>query len=215
MGKVVTSLGNLRMVLIGAAIAIAAFGGLAIWQLSDDDDESPERPAAAPETAEPLPPLPPRWTKAANAAGGFALGVPPGWSEKESGARTTLRSPGSSVVVAITADRSDEALATDLGEFAGGVLERLAPGAEQRPLAEVAPAAPGYEGAGAVAIDEGATGPGRTSAAGRKRLEAIVVRRTGLAAYPILIASASTVKPAALDPLVSRIVRSLRGRPAG
>ena len=208
-----TSLGGMRVVLIATAVAVAAFGGLAIWQLSDDEDGGPEGPTPPPEVADPLPKLPPRWTKTVNRAGGFALGAPPGWSRKNSAARTTLRSPGSIVVVAVTADRTDEALTADLDEFAAGVLERIEPGAEQRPLTDVPAPAPGYETAGAVAIDEATNGQGGRAVVGRKRLEAIVVRRTALATYPILVASDASVKRAQLDPLVRRIVRTLRGRP--
>jgi len=208
-----TSLGGMRVVLIAAAVAVAGVGGLAIWQLSDDEDEAPERSTPPPEIADPLPKLPPRWTRTVNRKGGFALGVPPGWSRKQAAARTTLRSPGSIVVVAVTADRTDEALNADLDEFAAGVLERLEPGADQQPLTDVPAPAPGYETAGAVAIDEAASGQGGRAVVGRKRLEAIVVRRIALAAYPILVASDAAVKRAQLDPLVRRIVRTLRGRP--
>jgi len=201
--------------MVATALAIAVLGGLAIWQLSDDSEGPATAPATAPEVADPLPELPPRWTKSANLAGGFALGVPPGWTEKRAGARTTLRSPGSAVVVAVTADRTGEALEEDLGEFAAGILERLEPGAEIRPVADPPGIdAPGYETAAAEAIDTAVpeAGPG---VAGRKRLQVVVVRRTDLAAYPVLVASDAAVKRAELDPIVARIVRSIRGRPAG
>ena len=199
--------------MLASAVAIAALGGVAIWLLSDDDegggDDAPvDAPAA--ETVDPIPDLPRRWTKAVNPAGGFAIGVPPGWSEGREGAKTTLRSPGGSVVVAITADRSDEALEQDLDAYALGIAERLEPAAEQRPLRPLPESGdPDYETAGALVIDAG------SSEGGAKRLDVIVVRRRGLAAYPLLIASDAAVKPAELNPLAARLVRSLRGRPSG
>jgi hypothetical protein len=197
--------------MIAAAIAIAGLGGVAVWLLSDDEDGSDgSEPAPPAETADPIPRLPPGWTKSMNAAGGFALGVPPGWNDQRDGAKTTLRSPRSSVVAAVTADRSEDALDQDLDAYALGIAERLEPGAEQRPLRPLPRSDdPDYETAGAVVIDIPAGAGG-----GAKRLEVIVVRRRDLAAYPLLIASDAAVKRAELDPLTAKLVRSLRGRPA-
>jgi hypothetical protein len=208
----VTSLGRLRVVMIAAAVAIAGLGGVAVWLLSDDEDGSDAtEPAPPAETADPIPRLPAGWTKSVNAAGGFALGVPPGWSEQSDRAKTTLRSPGSSVVVAITADRSEDALDQDLDAYALGIAERLEPGAQQRPLRPLPRSDdPAYETAGAVVIDAPASDTG-----GAKRLEVIIVRRRDLAAYPLLIASDAAVERAELDPVTAKLVRSLRGRPAG
>ena len=208
----------MRLALIIGGIAIACLGVLAAVELgSDEDGDSAETESLAspPETADPLPRLPRGWTRTANGAGGFALGVPPGWSAKEAGARTTLRAPGSAVVVRITADRTDEALDAELEEFAARIAERLAGGGVAEPVAPapkpVSPAPkPGEGGYESAAVVFDRVGPPR----GRgQRLEVVVVRRSQLAAYPVLIASDESVKPAQLDPIVNRLIGSLRGRP--
>ena len=199
----------MRAVLIAATVAITCFAGLAIWQLGENDNDSGvhETLAPPPETADPLLELPRGWTKTANGAGGFALGVPPGWSAKAAGAKTTMKSPGSGVVVSVTADRTDEALDTELDAYATGIAERLAEGGA--PVAAETPKTlgPGYEAA-AVTVPAAAGSGGRGP-----RLRVMVVRRPELAAYPILVASNSAVKPGELDPIVSKLVVSLRGRP--
>ena len=196
------------MALIIAGIAIACLGAVAVIELRSDDENSVEPPAPPPETSDPLPPLPRGWTETANGAGGFALGVPPGWSAKEVAAKTTLKAPGSVVVARITADRTDEALEAELADYATGIADRLAGGSIVTSVSPApAPGEAGYESA-AVVIDQVAPPQGRG-----QRLEVVVVRRPQLAAYPILIASDLGVKQGRLDPIVTKLVRSLRGRP--
>lgn len=192
----------MRVVIAIGAIAVTVLAGLGIWQIAgDDNDDEPVQLTPPPETADPLPALPRGWSKAANGTAGFAVGVPPGWSVKTVGGRTTFKSLGSSVVVAITADRSEEALAADLQEYALSVAEGLGVAA---PMAVAEPpkaGGAGYESAAAEGVD------------GSKRVEAIVVRRPELAAYPIAVVSDAGVKPAELEPIVNRIVGTLRGQP--
>lgn len=195
----------MRAVVLTAAVAIAGLAGFGIWQLGEDDGERQEL-APPSEISDPVFGLPRGWLKTANAAGGFGLGVPPGWSAKVVGAKTTLKSPGSGVVVSITADRSGEAVGAGLEGYAVGIAERLAGGATPRPAGTPKMLGPGYEAA-AVQVTQGAA-----SASPGQRLEVVVVRRPELAAYPILVASGATVKRAQLDPIVNRLVASLRGR---
>lgn len=188
-------------------MALALLGILAI---GSDEDPAPEI-EPPPETADLVPPLPRGWTTTSNAEGGFSLGVPPDWSAKNSAATATLRSPGSAVVVRVTADRSQGAINSDLGDFATILLENL--GAEASEPAQTGAASglkpgPGYEVASA-------TGVGPATDGSRERLEVVVVRRPELAAFPLLIASAMSVKAAELDPIVGRLVSSIRGRPVG
>jgi hypothetical protein len=163
-----------RAVIAAGAIAVTVLAALGIWQVSNDNVEDAPPLAPPPETADPLPELPRGWSKAANGEAGFAVGVPPGWSVKTAAGRTTLKSPGSAAVVAITADRSEAAINTDLQGYA------------------VSTAAGNKDGQG---------------------IEAIVVRRPELAAYPVLVVSGPGVKAAELEPIVNRIVSTLRGRP--
>ena len=200
----------MRAAMIIAAIALVCFAGIGIWQLSEDGSDSgssSEETAAPRETTDPLPPLPRGWTGTVNAAGGFAFGLPPGWSEESVLAKSTVRSPGSAVVVSITADRTNEAVEADLADYATGVAQGLEPDSAPAPLPEAPkPREAGYESAGVIAPRDGSSGSGG-------QLRVIVVRRIGIAAYPILIASGRGVKQAELEPIVDRLVRSLRGRP--
>src|SRR5688572_4847561 len=127
----------MRGALIVAGVAIACIAGLAIWQLSDDDtDSETEAPEAPVETLDPLPKLPRGWTETVNPAGGFALGAPPGWSTESQVAETTLTAPRSPVVIRVTADRTDEAIEADLGEYAEGIAAGLNPDAKRTPVAD-------------------------------------------------------------------------------
>lgn len=196
----------MRWALATASIGLVALAIAGILAIGSDEDPVPEI-APPPETADPVPPLPPGWVKTANAAGGFALGVPPGWSARSSGATTTLRSPGSAAVVRVTADRSESAVGSDIGEYATLLLEKLGarPSAAARTGAATGlEAGAGYEIASATGEEPG-SGP-------RERLTAVVVRRPELAAFPLVVASAPAVKSAELDPIVAELVASLRGR---
>jgi hypothetical protein len=197
-----------RAVLIVAGFAVAAIAAVGISQIGGDEDAPEPSPAPPLETADALPALPRGWKKAVNPAGGFAIGVPPGWSVKSGGAKTTLKAPGSPVVVSITADRTGEALEADLQAYATGVASRLQPDRVPVPLADPpAPRDPAYQSAGAT------TAANTAGKGGERRIEVIVVRRTAIAAFPVLVASDAAVKPNALDPIVHTLVGSIRGRP--
>jgi len=197
------------------AIAIVAIAGLGIWQISSDDSNVDTQSLAPPaETVDPLGTLPRGWTSTSNEAGGFALRVPPGWSIKNAGAKTTLKAPGSVVVVSVTADRSEDAIEAELQEYATSVVESLG-GESVRSVPDPPKAGgPGYEFAAAEGVKVPKVPPGTGQAVvGPPRLEVIVIRRPELAAYPMLIVSGSPVKPAGIDPIVNKLVASLRGRP--
>lgn len=200
----------MRVAVATALIAIVGVAVVAIARSDSDDEEStPEQPPPA-ETADPLPSLPSGWGKAASAGGGFALGVPPGWSEKSAGESVTLKSPGSTVVIRVTADRSAEALDSSLDEYAASLLEEL--GASESPAsADSLEPVSGYELASVAGRQPAAEGaPGGTKG---DLLEVVVVRRPELASFPVLIASDAGVKAAELEAIVARVVASLRGRP--
>ncbi|MGZ5310686.1 MAG: hypothetical protein ACXWZK_03050 [Solirubrobacterales bacterium] len=190
----------MRLALATACLAIAAVAVISLIQ-GEEEEGASVRVAPPPETADPLPELPRGWSAETNAAGGFALGVPPGWSAKSAGEQTTLRSPGSSVVARVTADRTEAAVNAGLDEYAEGLLEEL--GGPDEAEAETMSAPAGYERSTA-----SGEGPGG------RRLDVFVVRRPELAAFPILVASDRAVKRAKLDPIVAELVGSLRGRPA-
>lgn len=191
---------DMRVALATACLAIAAVAVISLIQ-GEEKEGASVRVAPPPETADPLPELPREWSAETNAVGGFALGVPPGWSVKSTGGQTTLRSPGSSVVARITADRTEAAVNAGLEEYAEGLLEEL--GGPDEAAVELMRAPAGYERAAA-----SGEGPGG------RRLDVFVVRRSELAAFPILVASDRAVKRAELDPIEAVLVGSLRGRPA-
>lgn len=170
----------MRWALATASIGLVALAIAGIFAIGSGEDTAREI-APPPETADPLPPLPRGWDEIANAAGGFALGVPPGWSAKSAARTTTLRSPGSAAVVRVTADRSPGAIHSDIEEYAAQLLQKL--GAEPTGTARSG-AATGLEaGAGyEVASASGTKAEGE----GRERLRAIVVRRPELAAFPLV-----------------------------
>lgn len=221
----------MRAVVIVAAIAIAGIAALAIWNAADDENggDAPPKPAPPPETADPVPKLPRGWTKTANEAGGFALGVPPGWSAKPAGTRTTLKSRGSAVVVRVTADRSDEAFDANPSDYARDIIDRL--GAEQ--FTDLKVTGTGDGGSGSLVVPPGSPGgsaeteelviayesasitaTAKSKQTGRKeRVQVTVVRRPMLAVYPMLVVSDSKVKAKQLDPILRRLIGSLRGRP--
>lgn len=198
---------------LGGAIAIVAISVAALIGVgaSDDDEAAPLAPP--PETADPLPPLPAGWTTSENDSIGVAVGVPPGWSNKVATEKTTLRSPGSTVVVSVTADRSGAALEAALNDYAlrtaadlqdedgGGVVNIGSVDTDPPGVG------PGYEVA---SVTANAT---RTGEAAERTLQVVVVRRPELAAYPMLIASGPNVDPGELRPIVDEVVASLRGRP--
>ena len=57
-----------------------------------------------------------------NTAGGFVLGLPPGWKAKEFGASTLIRSFDELVSIQVTPDRTEEAIRFDPGKFATRAL---------------------------------------------------------------------------------------------
>ena len=185
----------MRVAVLIGALAIVVISVLALVGIDSDEDDSAVL-APPPETADPLPELPPGWRAEENDAIGVALGVPPAWTSKSGKVQTILRSPGSSAVVSVTADRSPDVLGADLDDYALEVAAQI-------------------EGADAAKAKAPKPGLGYEAAAARSAAtEVIVVRRPELAAYPVLVASGAKVKARELDPIVAEIVASLRGRPA-
>jgi hypothetical protein len=131
--------------------------------------------------------------------------VSPAWTTETSGSSTLLRSPDQVVAISVSADRTDEALATPLERYASAAAENLDGFTGLRVLS-TGPYDAHYPAA--VARARGTL----TSSGVKQRLSLVVLRREGVAAYPVLATRNAGVRsPFArqIDP----IVRSLRGRP--
>jgi hypothetical protein len=87
------------------ALVLAACG-------SDEEVRSPEVPRHV-ETVDDLPKLPRGFEPHVSRINGLALGRPPGWKATRKGVATFLIAPDRLVVMSLSADRSDEALAGD------------------------------------------------------------------------------------------------------
>ena len=105
---------------------LALFGVLALVVVPGCGGEEEPQPAEEPrETVDPLPKLRQGWKPYVNHRIGFAMGVAPGWSARETGTSTLLRSPDRLVAVSVSADRTDAALAVPLDEFAADAAAAL------------------------------------------------------------------------------------------
>jgi hypothetical protein len=192
-----------RLIAVPVAIAVgitvlAGCGG------GDGGSGSPATPRPA-ETTEP-PAKPPRgWQKYISPVAGFSVSVPPAWTVAPSGGSTLLRSPDKVVAISITADRTDEALNTPLESYATETLKNLDGFTGLTPTG-VRP----YKAQYPAAI---ATADGKLASSGvKQRLTLVVLRREGIAAYPVLASRNAGVR----SPFVKQIdavIHSLRGRP--
>lgn len=187
-----------RIHLLAAALAAALIAGCG----SGDSNPPPARPA---ETVDTAAELPADWTSTTNEPAGFTVGVPHGWAVEPREVATLLISPDRAVSVAISADRTDEALAAAPEEVARATIEGL-PGFEQIQTLGHRPFRAHYPGV--EVIGEGV----RTSNGLRQRFRSIVLQRPHIAVYSILASrNLSAASPFAEQ--VDAIVRSLRGRP--
>jgi hypothetical protein len=169
----------------------------------EDGAESPTRPR---ETADPLPKLPREWKRHVNRKGGFAIGVPPGWSAKDRGRDSLFRSGDRLVAVSVSADRGAGALALPVDEFAERVADAL-PRLKRLRAQRARPFKARYE-ASAVPATARAAGSGVP-----QRLLVVVQRREGLATYTVLVARNAKRGGRAHRDEIHRMLRSLRGRP--
>ena len=168
--------------------------------------EPAPRPA---ESLDELPKLAPGWEPHVNQAAGFAFGLPPGWSARDRGTATLVRSADGLVVISIAADRTREALALPLEDFASRALAAL-PGYEE-PLDPGEPEPFRHRYAG-VAV----TARGTAARSGvEQRIRLVVLRRAKLAALTAVVAVNSGAASAASERVAERVLASVRSRPIG
>jgi hypothetical protein len=168
------------------------------------DDSGPVATAPAETIDAPAPPFPGGVTLI-NTDGGYTVGVPHGWAPERQGGVTVLTSPDHVVTVAVTSDRTGEALATPPAAIARAAIESLPDftnirGAGGAPFKAHYPAVK-------------ATGTATREADNlRQAFRSFVLVRPNLAVFTVLASrGAKTHSPFASQ--VDAIVRSVRGRP--
>jgi hypothetical protein len=198
---------------IGARLA--ALGALAALAVAlsgcDDDSDDTATTTTAPqprpeETFQKVPDLSPGWKVHANRAGGFALGVPPGWKPNDRQASTEVRSFDRLVAVSITPDRTVEGLEIPLEDFAIRTLAAL-PGFE----GELDPGPSRrfkhrYKG-----IEVRATGTAETGV--REQVRVVVLRRDEIVTFTAVVAVNAKPAAHASERLAERILGTVRSRP--
>ena len=201
------SVGRKRTRLAVALAALTIVSASLLAGCDDESDEPPPEPAPRPpETVHELPELPDRWGEQLNRAGGFALGVPPGWRARNQGISTIVRSFDRLAAVSITPDRTAEANDVALPDFATRALVAL-PGFEEDP-------SPRGEGSYAhryAGFEARASGTA-TGSGVEQRLRLVVLRRGRLVTFTVVIA-ANAHGGRASERIAERVVRTIRSRP--
>jgi len=99
------------------ALAVAVLFGAGCG--SDDEPErASNEPKRTEETLDKLPGLPLGYEEYVNSDAGVALGRPPGWKAESNGGATTLTAPDELILISISLDRTDDALALNPQDFA-------------------------------------------------------------------------------------------------
>jgi hypothetical protein len=191
--------------LLAAGLVLATFAGC-----GDSASSDPEPKPRPPETADEPPDLPDGWKPYVNRAGGFVLGLPPGWKPKEIGASTLIRSYDELVSIQVTPDRTDEAIRYDPEKFATRAIAAL-PGYEE-PLkpGKPEPYRGHYDGATVSAH-------GVAKATGVEQdVELTFLVNPKVAAFTAVVAANATAPQAeASRRLADDVVASIRSRPPG
>jgi hypothetical protein len=152
--------------------------------------------------------LPRSWSRHTNFDAGVSLGLPPNWRAKDRGIRTVAQSPDQLLAITVTTDRTDEAIAIEIHDWARRVadalpgFEELSGGSEPRPFEHPYPA---------VAFD-GAEGDVGGPA---KDLLLVALERDGLVKVTALAAWNSAKTPRGDIRTALRVLRTIRTRPVG
>lgn len=189
-----------------AAVLVAI--ALLVVGCGDDSDEASSEPAPRPtEAVDPLPKLPASWSTHVNQAGGFALGLPPGWRADDRGTSTLVRSFDRLVAVSIAPDRTSEAIELPLGDFATRALTGLSGFEGELEAGPERPFEHRYRG---VVVE----GSGIATDTGlRQRLRLIVLRRDRQVTFSVVIAANAAPEARPSERLAERMVKTLRSRP--
>jgi hypothetical protein len=195
-----------RTPMLCCAVTVACALGLGACGGSDSSDETTTTAPA--ETVDGVPNLPPGWRVVKNRGQGFAFGLPPGWTAREGRAQVTIvNSVDRRIAITISADRTNEALAPPLDEYASDVAESLA----TRGFSDVRTdkAQPFRDRYDAVRLPASGRGPGGI----RERILVFALRRDKIVNLTALTARRATVPSTLYQDDLERLVRSLRSRP--
>ncbi|HEY8466992.1 MAG TPA: hypothetical protein VIL04_09335 [Solirubrobacterales bacterium] len=185
-----------------AALALAGCGG-------GGDEERTETEPPRVETAHKLPKLKRGWDPHLNRRTGIAIGEPPGWTARDRGTTTILRSPDKLIAITVTPDRTDEALGIPLAQFAARTFAAL-PGFE----GELRPSEPRPFAARYPAVQ--VVGRGTAADTGvRQRLRVVVMRRDELVTVVAVIAENARRADKVFSRNAIDAVRTIRTRPVG
>ena len=187
----------------------SGFAVLALILSACGSDDPPPRPdiERKPETVQDLPKLPPGFEPYISRVNGLALGRPPGWKATDEGVATLLAAPDQLVVMSLSVDRSDEALAGDPEALAGQTFSALQGYEGELDPSEPRPFKHRYE-----AFE--VRGEGVSAATGvRQRLRVVVLKRGGAAVVTAVIAENAKAKaPLEVEQALDAL-RTVRTRP--
>jgi hypothetical protein len=186
--------------LIVAAIVVAGCG-------SDSSDDQPPPKRQHAEDADPVPDLPSGWKPYLNRAGGFAVGLPPGWKASRRGTGSLIRSYDRLVAVSISPDRTPDAQELGLDRFATRALIAL-PGV----TADVQPSDPKRYDHHYDAVQSNYEAKDPKSGV-NERASVIVIRRDHLVTFTVLIAANADPKSGPSEQLARKLVATLRSQP--
>lgn len=190
---------------------IALLAGIALLAAGCGGDEEPV-PSPVPErqeeTSEKLPKLPRGFEPYANQTAGIVFGRPPGWDVAEKGVLTVICSPDELVVLSVSADRTDQALAGEPAKAAGATAEILA--GYRKPLkpSKAKPFRHHYDAASVRASGVSEDGV-------KQDVEVIVLEREGATVVTAVLASNASKTPKDELKQADEALASLRTKPPG
>lgn len=192
----------------GAAAVVLAFGRAGRdGATTAPAARAPAPPAVAP--AGPRPPLPDGWRRVRDAAAGFTVGVPPGWSARRSGDALVLRSRDRTLAIAVGADRSAPGRHASPRAYAEQAIDSLTGYRDLRASAARPLARAPYPGARATAT-------GTYAATGvAQAITLVALQRRGVGTFTLLAFRSAQAPGAPARRIVDRVVDTLHAeRPA-